>query len=241
MRILNWNTQWLAPGPRSGRFARGKELIASYDADVICLTEARRQIMPEGGQVIASELSGAGNIENRGARKVLLWSRFGWQYVDSLGSTNLPEGRYVRAETAIDGQDWTIIGVCIPYHAYRNGDAWGAGRKQVWQGAEEYLAAFQADIAPALRKRKRTILLGDFNLQIPPFGYPGRNSPVNGLRKRAFKGWLIPTAGIRRHFVDHVAMSSDLRVEYLRFISKLAPDGLKLSDHNGVCLEVVAD
>ena len=62
MRILNWNTQWLSPRSRSGRFEAAHALIESHRADVICLTEARPETMPGGGQTIMSERSGAGQI-----------------------------------------------------------------------------------------------------------------------------------------------------------------------------------
>ena len=43
MRILNWNTEFVSPRAlprRTGKFERIRALIASYNADVICLTEA---------------------------------------------------------------------------------------------------------------------------------------------------------------------------------------------------------
>ena len=242
MRILNWNTQWLSPRSRGGRFEAALALIEGHRADVICLTEARPETMPGGGQTIMSERSGSGQIENRGARKVALWSRHGWRSVDTLGSPRLPEGRFVRAETDIAGQAWTVVGMCIPYHAYRVGEKWGAQRMSTWEGACRYLDALREDVLPALEEREQTILLGDFNLQIPPFGYPRAGNAVDQKRQATFAGWLIPTSGIRQHYIDHVAMSTDLQVDCLRFISKETPDGQRLSDHNGVVIDLaIAD
>ncbi|MYD09231.1 MAG: endonuclease/exonuclease/phosphatase family protein [Chloroflexi bacterium] len=238
MRILNWNTQWLGPRSRGGRYQAARALIAGHEADVVCLTEARAELMPSGGQTIMSERSGAGAIENSGGRKVVLWSRRRWRNVDTLGSPELPEGRFVRAETEVSGQTWTFVGKCIPYHAYRTGEAWIPNRLKAWEGACRYLDALREDVLPKLRNRERVVLLGDFNLQIPPFGYPRAGSEVDQKRRATFGGWLIPTSGIHRGFIDHVAMSTDLRVDCLRFISKIAPDGQRLSDHNGVCLDV---
>ena len=248
MRILNWNAQFASPRGRGGRFAKIKALIASYDPDVICLTEAYPETMPELGHTITSEVSGAGNIENRGARKVLLWSRFGWSNVDSLGSPNMPPGRFIKATTfAGDGQ-WTIFGICIPYAHYRNHAKWGSQRKTFWGGACEYLDALSEDVLPDLIREEflpyskeplRTILLGDFNMQIPAFNYPYERSVVNQKRKETFYGWLIPTAGISRHFIDHIAMSSELRVNSLQYISRFDSDDSQLSDHNGVVIEVL--
>lgn len=250
MRILNWNTEFVSPRARTGKFERIRALIASYDADVICLTEAYPELMPDGGQTITSELSGTGNIENRGGRKVVLWSRFGWTHVDTLGSPNMPPGRFIKATTCPDYERWTIIGMCIPYAHYRNHEKWGDQRKTFWQGACEYLDALSSEVLPRLiredfmpysKRALRAILLGDFNLQIPPHNYPYPQSAVNQKRKETFDNWLIPTAGISRHFIDHIAMSTELRVESMQFVSKYASDGKPLTDHNGVCINLEID
>ena len=246
MRILNWNTQWLGPRSHGERFAKAKMLFASHDPDVICLTEARPETMPEAGHTITSALSGAGKIENRGARKIVLWSRNGWSNVDTLGSPNMPPGRFIKATTVAGYKQWTIIGVCIPYAHYRNHAKWGDQRKTFWGGACEYLDTLREEVLPRLREEflpyskdpLNTILLGDFNMQIPAFNYPYPNSEVNQKRKETFDGWLIPTAGISRSFIDHIAMSAELRVNSLQYISRFDADDTQLSDHNGVVLDV---
>ena len=134
--------------------------------------------------------------------------------------------------------------MCIPYHGYRNHERWGDHRKRNWQGACEYLDDLRTDILSKSRFKRRTVLLGDFNLQIPPHRYPGKNTEVNRKREATFDGWLIPTAGawedpvLDRRFIDHVAHSPDLKAQSMRFFSRIAVDGAKLSDHNGVCLEI---
>ncbi len=244
MKILNWNTQWLSPRSRSGRFNKASELIAQFDADVVCLTEARAELMPSGGQTITSELSGAGNMENRGGRKVALWSRYGWREVDTLGSPHLPEGRFVRAETEIAGQIWSIVGMCIPYHAYRVGEKWGEKRMKSWQGACRYMDALREDVLPHLEQRERIVLLGDFNLQIPPKNYPYPDSEVDKKRRATFARYNIPTSNagnnpaLDKRFIDHIALSHDIIVNETKFFSRIHKDGTVLSDHNGVCVDV---
>ena len=126
MRILNWNTRWIGPRSRQDRFAKARALIARYDPDVICLTEARPETMPDAGHTITSEISGAGNIENRGARKVVLWSRFGWRDVDKLGSPRLARGKiHQRHDWGRLGKLGRLVGMCIPYHAYRTNEILG--------------------------------------------------------------------------------------------------------------------
>lgn len=247
LTVLNWNTEWLGPRSHKGRFTKAKALIARYDPDIVCLTEARPETMPEGGQTIVSGLSGAGSKERLGGRKVVLWSRFGWTNIDTIGSDKLPEGRFVSAQTQSNGIEFRLAGMCIPYHGYRNHERWGAGRKRNWQGTCDYLDALREDLLTREEFQSRTILLGDFNLQIPPSRYPGKNSAVNSKREATFAGWSIPTAGewddaaLDRRFIDHVAHTPDLRLRSMQFFSRIADDGSKLSDHNGVCIEIAAE
>ena len=245
MKVLNWNTQADRLSVRTPRFEKSRQLVARHDADVVCLTEAFPESMPEGGETVTSDLSEWKRHEDRGARKVVLWSRFGWTDVDRTGSGNLPEGRFVRATTTFDGTDLTVVGMCIPYRDYRTRERWwGTKTKGRWEGACEYLDALCDDILAQRGFRKRTILLGDFNLEIPPRGYPPRKSVVNRKREAAFSGWTVPTAGVwdnpalDRTFKDHVALSPDVRAGPPQFFSRFDSDGSELSDHNGVCIEI---
>ena len=228
----------------TAKFNRLCELVVSHDADVICLTEAFPELMPEGGETVTSNLSGWKH-EARGARKVVLWSRFGWIDVDKKGSEDLPEGRFVGATTTIDGTDLSFVGMCIPYRGYRtNEKLWRGGKKNVWEGACKYLDILREDILTRAIFQQKSILLGDFNLQIPPKGYPGKNSIVNQKRESTFSGWAIPTAGawddpvLDKSFIDHIALSPDIQSRPPQFFSRFDADENQLSDHNGVCIEI---
>ena len=137
--------------------------------------------------------------------------------------------------------------MCIPYHAYRNKETWGDKRKAIWQGACEYLDALREDVLPPFGNRERVVLLGDFNLQIPPAGYPGKNSVVNAKRIATFGGWKLPTANVQsdpaldKPFIDHVALSHDIILNSTEFFSRIHEDGTVRSDHNGVCIDVSLD
>ena len=245
MKILNWNAQADRMTVGRPRFEKSRQLVASHDADVICLTEAFPESMPKGGEKVKSNLSGWKRPEARGARKVVLWSRFGWKDVNETGSKNLPEGRFISATTTVEGTDLTFVGMCIPYRGYRtNRKVWGTKKKGSWDGACEYLDTLRDEILAGSRFQQRTILLGDFNLQIPPRGYPGKRSVVNGKREATLSGWAMPTAGVcdepalDKPFIDHIALSPDIRARPPQFFSRFGPDGTELSDHNGVCLEI---
>lgn len=238
--ILNWNTQIASPRTRGARFEAIRQTIAQYDADIICLTEAYPETMPSGGHTITGGLSVWGNYEKYGARKVVLWSRSSWEQVDALGSDRLPEGRFVSGLTIIEDVALCIAGMCIPYHDYRNREKWGDQRRQRWQGACDYLDALRESVLPQSRYQERTVLLGDFNLQIPPYNYPRPSEPVNHKREVTFAGWHIPTSGdlddpaLDKRFIDHVALTDDITVTSMRFISRFDANGSNLSDHNGV-------
>ena len=114
MRILNWNTQADRHRANSKKLVTIRERVANYDADIICLTEAYPEAMPDSERTISSELSGWGWPEERGARKVVLWSRFGWSNIDTRGAPNMPPGRFIKATTVVGYEQWTIVGMCIP-------------------------------------------------------------------------------------------------------------------------------
>ena len=245
MKILNWNTQADKLRVGTPKFEKSRQLVACHDADIICLTEAFPESMPEGEDTVRSELSGWTRAEKRGARKVVLWSRFGWTNVDTTGSDGLPEGRFIRATTTFEGTDLTVIGMCIPYRGYRTDERWwGTRTKSPWDGACEYLDALRDDILAQPAFRTQTILLGDFNLEIPPRGYPPRKSVVNRKREATFSGWTMPTSGVWDDpaldvtFKDHVALSADVCARPPQFFSRFDGDGSTLSDHNGVCIDI---
>lgn len=243
MRILNWNTQADRRNPKNKHFPKIQNIIAEHEPDIVCLTEAYPEAMPDGGQIIASGLSGWGRHERLGARKVLVWSKTRWREFDDLGSKRLPEGRFASGNTLVDDVDLSVVGMCIPYYGYRTNKKWGEERKTLWQGACDYLDVLREDILLQAKYRQRTILIGDFNLRIPR----KCNSPpryVDIKREAALRGWIIPTSGelddtiLDRHFIDHIALSKDLEVTSMQFIGRFGQDGSELSDHNGVCIDI---
>ncbi len=246
MKILNWNTEFVSPRAKSNKFELIRATIAACDADVICLTEAYPESVPDGGYVIKSNQSGRVPAETGGARKVLLWSRKQWSDVDLIGSPGLPEGRFASAKTnSAQGIEWTFVGMCIPYFGYRvNKKYWGDEAMRPWQGAEIYLDGLASVVLPQDRYKRRTILLGDYNLHIPPGKASRQTKAVSQKCAATFAGWNIATAGelndpaLDKRFIDHVALSKDIALKSMRFISRFAEDGTVLSDHNGVCLDV---
>lgn len=245
MRLLNWNTQIATPRGVNGRFEVIHGLLTGSFSDIICLTEAYPETLPLGGYTTSGSLSGWGRYERLGARKVVLWNaHYPWYDIDQIGSPRLPAGRFVSAKMKWAGLEIVVVGMCIPYHSYRYGETWGEKRKDIWQGAIEYLDALREEVLPQNRYRKHTILLGDFNLQIPPSTYPYPSSPVNQKREQTFADWQMPTAvdhtlyGLDKPLIDHIALSVNFEARGLRVINRLSTHILALSDHNGVVLDV---
>ena len=245
MKILNWNTWKATPGSIRGRFAKIRDIIQDCDADIICLTEAHPKTMPDGGQTITSRPGRRGWQAEGGPLKVVLWSRTGWTNIDDRGAADLPKGRFVSAVTAVDGISWNIVGMCIPYRGYPMDENTGEDRKGGWLGALKYLEVLHSDILPHDRYSSRTVLIGDFNLQIPAKNYPYPGQEVNRVREETFRGFTVPTAGeiddpaLYKRFIDHVALTPDIHVRSRQFFSRILADRTVLSDHNGVCLEIV--
>ncbi len=245
IRILNWNTQIASPRGVNGRFETIHGLLTGSFSDIICLTEAYPETLPLGGYTTSSGLAGWGRYERLGARKVVLWNaHYPWYDIDQVGSPGLPEGRFVSAKMKWAGLEIIVAGMCIPYRNYRNNQSWGEKRKAIWQGAIEYLDALREDVLPQDRYRTHAILIGDFNLQIPPSTYPHPSSEVNQKREQTFADWQIPTAlepmlyDIGKPLIDHIALSPDFEVGILRVINQYSTHILSLSDHNGVVIEV---
>ena len=246
IRILNWNAEANVKRIKAEKPRLARELIAEQEADIICLTEGFPDYLPVSGHSICSQLSGWGRPEDEGARKALLWCRDKWTDIDDCGAPNLPPGRFLRARTRIAGVEWTIYAMCIPWRNYGRAQGMSA-----WQGACEYLDALRQHVLPPAIECQRTILAGDFNLQIPPKNYPYPGSKcggesVNRKREATFEGWNIPTAGeiedpaLDRRFIDHIALSPDIKLQNMRFVSRFYK-AVELSDHNGVCIDLESD
>ena len=96
VRIGTWNTEWAVPGSARGEQVRRQ--LAEPPCDVLCVTEAVAGILPNGGHVVEGGSDWGYSIkEDR--RKVLLWSKRPWSKVDSVGSKELPSGRFAAGVT----------------------------------------------------------------------------------------------------------------------------------------------
>lgn len=228
LRIALWNTEWASLRSKRGHVIR--ELIIAEAPDLVCLTEAAPDLVPDGGHL----LTPSDEPRYRGCKngeKVLLWSRWPW----SRSKITLPGaagGRFVEGRTGPQG-DLRVTGVCIPWHDSRT--RYGEVRRKRWDDHLEYIDALQEHEARAADGP--SVLLGDYNQRAPRRRQPHRvferlNRFLQG-RALITAGWEDPTDAL----IDHVALSGGLTGSVTRIWPKVH-DGLRLSDHVGVLAEV---
>ena len=228
-----WNVAWKTPTSTKGReIAR---ILAHRDADVICLTEGYAGLLPEFGHQILSD-SDHGYRTSDGRRKVLLWSRWPWQDVDIVGSSDLPSGRFVRGRLETPSGSATVIGVCIPWaHAHVST---GRRDRRPWQDHEAYIDGLER-ILGAEDAGTNLIVVVDFNQKLPVGRGPNR---VRERLLRALGNLRICTtgaiSGVDELSIDHVAHSAGLVATAVSGWEPVGGGGDILSDHFGLCIDL---
>lgn len=230
-RIGVWNSDWA--GPRSPRRKRIIAKLIDLRADILCVTEGYRHLLPAQGSVVESDPDCCYSLVE-GRRKVLLWSRHDWVIVDQLGSSRMPGGRFVSGVTETSLGWVTVLGVCIPSCYVTT----GSRNRDPYQDHLAYLAGFREVLLQ--HQGQPVLVVGDFNQAIPrrrqPRGvFRALESALDGLVK-------VVTAGLHpeldRPLVDHVASSNELEPVSITVLSRFDDDGKRLSDRHGVVAEL---
>ena len=207
MKISCWNSDWATHTSKRGQF-----FIDKFDSDIICLTEGYESLLPKEGFIISSS-EDYGYPITEGRRKVILWSKNKWTDIDQLGSEKIPSGRFISGTT----NGIKIIGVCIPWRFAHV----STGRKdrKPW---EDHLSFIQN----LSFSNQKTIILGDFNQNIPKKNQPEK---VFSSLSNMIDGFNLLTTNMG---LIHIVISTDLIAES---IEKIATKNN--SDHDGInCL-----
>jgi endonuclease/exonuclease/phosphatase family metal-dependent hydrolase len=229
LSIVLWNVMWASRASRRGTFF--VQRLSELSGQVICLTEGHADILPAGGHVVASEPD-YGYPIRPGRRKVLLWSRNPWRDVDSLGSSELPSGRFVAATTDTPCGPVRFIGVCIPWRDAHVRS--GQRNRQAWEDHLTYLQSLRL----ILRKDAGipTVLLGDFNQRIPRRRQP--QDVFDALTAALSPDFRIATTGLFRgapsHAIDHLALRGSLESVQIECLDRRDSIGAAMSDHFGL-------
>lgn len=149
----------------------------------------------------------------------------------------MPAGRFVSAVTDTPIGPVEVIGVCVPWR-----DAFhrtGPRDRRPWQAHAAYLSGLGAVLAREPRLPR--IVLGDFNQPVPRANQPAW--VFAALMEALGSRHALATYGLRdtrnRAAIDHFAHSGDLTAQVVGLLPHAEPDGLALSDHFGVVLEVL--
>lgn len=232
LRLVLWNVEWAKTSMRRGQ--RIAEILADVAPDVMCLTETTLDLLPAGGNVIEAEPD-YGYAHDGGRRKVVLWSKTPWTDVDDVGSPQMPGGRYISGCTL--GVRFT--GVCVPWR-----DAHvrtGRRDRKAWQDHLVYLEHLAPIASQQASEHVPVCLLGDFNQRVPRFRQPPHVHEA--LRSVLSAGLTCVTGddvGLAHDLIDHVAVDSGFLVTDLVLLPKVTPDGVRLSDHEGVVITLAA-
>ena len=127
--------------------------------------------------------------------------------------------------------------VCIPWADA--GVARFGGTRPRWEEHERYLEVLSG-ILDGRDARRPLILAGDWNQYLPRICGPRRLSELLeqtlGPLRVATRG---PIQGLDAQVIDHVAHSPDLHARRVSGRSNRTPEDLPMSDHTGVCVELV--
>ena len=171
VRLGTWNTQWAVPGRAKG--VRVSTSLAVPGCDVLCVTEGCAGPLPGEGHIIDAGANWGYPLPREDRRKVILWSRSPWSEVDSLGSEDLPGGRFVKGVTETAIGPLAVVGVCIPRD--RAHVISGRRDRTRWQDHQAWLEAFEG--LPYRNAAECTVVLGDFNQRIPRTRAPKERVP----------------------------------------------------------------
>lgn len=232
MIIACWNSE--RHEPQAWQWQELKRRLLEANPNVICCPECWLDYFDSSWHPIFSEhLSGQRNSQNE--RKIGLWSRNPWTNVDTVGSSEIPPGRFVRGTTEVEGTEIEVIGLCIPY-AMSNVRV-GRGGRTKWEEHRLYLQSLGELIRPSLSRP--TIVLGDFNQRIPRTKWGAKQmAAMLEAALAEYRVWteaLLP--GLEEPVVCHIAGSSHFALE--RSWGETREHlGKPLSDHDGVFAEI---
>lgn len=232
LKILNINTAWCSPKSKDKAHEEYYKIIETYDPDLICFTEVRKDFLKQYENTIYSNPDyGYEIIDNK--RKVALWSKHPFKNIDEAKSKELPGGRYLSANLEYGNESIEIIGVCIPWQSAHV----STGRKDrtLWQDHEQYLKGLKTILK---NKKENTIVLGDFNQRIPHERTPQK---YYDILLNSFVDFNIITKGELNEagdkVIDHIAVSKDINTVDVQVISRYQND-IAISDHDFVFAEI---
>ncbi|MEX2530803.1 MAG: endonuclease/exonuclease/phosphatase family protein [Gemmatimonadota bacterium] len=237
LRIGIWNVAWKSWNRPAGRMI--VERMWAHSPDVVCITEGRTAVPPAVGGYWIAASDDYGYAQDGDRRKVLMWSRNPWTDVDDVGSPRMPGGRFVAGRTETSLGDLTVLGMCVPWR-----DAHvrtGRRDRTSWEDHAAYLEGLE-EVLARRPDRRRLILAGDFNQQVPR-----QRSPLSmyELLSNVTQGLAWATRGripgLDKPVIDHLVHTNDLVAMSVLGIPAVMDDGRSVSDHPGILVDLGSD
>lgn len=233
MRVLTWNVERKKSTSPTG--SAGVDLLRSFDADVMVITEARTSFPADDGHLVACEPMPFDYLDDD-ERRVVMWSKEPWTDVDTIGHPDFPIGRFVTGVTDSSIGPVRVVGVCIPWHM--SNVQYGDQNRKPWEDHLRYL-----ELLPGVLTAydEPVIVAGDFNQCIPRVPY-GNRAAAEAMAT-TFGPLDVVTAGevdgVDKPLIDHIALGPGLSAERVWAWPNDA-GGVRMSDHAGVGAEVIA-
>lgn len=232
LKIATWNTEWRKRHSRDAGLIR--ERLAAVDSDIVVLTETHFDFLEdwEGYSICGPEEYGEARW--RSCRSVLLWSKWPWTGLDTVGSPGIIPGCYVKAISSTPFGEIPVAGIIIPYHM--SNVTHGTGDRRAWEDHESSLDALHGIVRelPTV-----SLVMGDFNQRIP-FAWGSRR--LNKKLLDTFSPMEIMTGGpiepIGDLAIDHIACGRAWKANRIEGISNIREDGGRVSDHFGLFAEL---
>lgn len=242
MRIATWNLE--RPKPRSAKNRHRIDFLRSLDADVLILTETHVAIDLGPNYVSASTEPSPRKPRPGESVATIWWHGDRCQSVQRVPTEDPREAVCVELTTTVGPT--LVYGSIIPYHGYRGPDgkspAWAEHQEAItWQG-RDWFELRQAHPEHAF------IAGGDYNQVRDGVGRYGTPTVRKALTDALAAAGLVCVTEqdfvangqlLSRHSVDHICLDANTagRVSTVRSWESLQ-SGLRLSDHNGVWVDV---
>jgi endonuclease/exonuclease/phosphatase family metal-dependent hydrolase len=229
LTVALWNLGWRTETSASGR--AGLAILDDFSPDILCLAETHLGFGSLGHDIVSGDDYGLGPQRTR--RKVILSSRRPWRSIDHLGSSVMPSGRFVAAETETAFGPVRVIGVCVPWRMAAVST--GMRDKQPWEQHRRFLDGLQEVMGSEMPPR--TIVLGDFNQRL----LRGRGVPPEVHRQFRYlfgDDIAVASAGTNETAIDHCFALPGLKIVSREVIERRTSGGIAMSDHDGLIVRL---
>lgn len=242
MKIITWNLE--RPRLRSPKNSRRIERILESEPDIALLTETHEAIdLGRGYKAVSTAPSPRKPRE--GEAVAAIWFRTD-RYSQGRRFETTDPREAVCVELLSPQRKIMAYASIIPYHGYKGPN----GASSAWEEHEKAIEWHRKDWTRLRREYPdhELVVGGDFNQARDGVGQYG-NADVRCLLTDAFKAaeltcvteedFVASGKLAGRHSVDHICLSSSLAEAVCHVDAwEGTEEGVKLSDHNGVAVEI---